>query len=326
MPRRYTETTSCVLGDHRGDPDAVPGAAPQRQQHPPPQHADHRGDPQPPPEDGAGGGGEEVLPRPQLVRQRQPDSEVGVEVQQVPRLVPQLAAGRLDAGEHDHEQGDGSRDGQQHARVMDGQVPQGRRGAAQLAGGVTPGDQHDVRDQQIERGESDEPVDPGQPVLTVSVLEQRQPRHQQHLNQQQHRGQQTGQPAGGRQPGFPTGQVLDPAAGGPPVGHQQQRRPDSDERSEPDRRIEPGPGGAHRDTGNGRAADHLCSHRPPPQAQTQMVDDSRRRKSAGNEAMVTILLRRKLPTDHGQCGCGLVMHMLCTCCVMQGRLVCDPTE
>ena len=86
------------------DAEAVAQVAPDRQADPPHQHAGGQR-PGAPPEDGAAGRGDELLPGPELVRQREADAEVGVEVEQVPRLVAQPPPGGLDAGHHDHARG-----------------------------------------------------------------------------------------------------------------------------------------------------------------------------------------------------------------------------
>ena len=87
-------------GDDRGDPQAVPqrcatAAAPTRQTRTAPAAATHSLHQK----TVAAGRGEELLPGPQLVRQREADAEVGVEVQQVPGLVAQPAPGGPDAGD-----------------------------------------------------------------------------------------------------------------------------------------------------------------------------------------------------------------------------------
>ena len=65
---------------------------------------------------------------PQLVRQREADAEVGVEVQQVPRLVAQpRAAPSCTDGDDDHDERDGAGEGQQHARGVQHLVDEGAR-------------------------------------------------------------------------------------------------------------------------------------------------------------------------------------------------------
>ena len=62
------------------------------------------GSPQPPPEDRRHRGCGEVGAGPELVRQGQGHAEVGVQVNQVPGLVPQPAAGRPDRGDDNRDQ------------------------------------------------------------------------------------------------------------------------------------------------------------------------------------------------------------------------------
>ena len=193
-----------------------------------------------PPEDGLRRRADELLAGPELVRQGQADPEVGVEVQQVPRLVAQPPAGGLDAGEHHQEQAHRAAGGEQHARVVDDQVPQGRRGPRHAPGGVPPGDQDDVGEHQVERGEPDQPVEAGQPVLAEGVLQRGHAGHQQHLHEQQHRGHQAGDPAQRGQPGGPAGQVLEPAVGDPPVGDQQEAEPQARQGAGAHGRVQPG--------------------------------------------------------------------------------------
>jgi len=161
------------LGHDRGDMQPVPGVAPQREADPPHQDGSGGQRPQAPPEDGGRGRGEELLPGPQLVGQRQPDAEVGVQVQQVPGLVAEPPAGGPEAGGHRHDHAGGAGQGQQHARVVGDQVPERRRGRAELAGRVSPGDEHDVDHHQVERGEADHPVVAGQLVLAERPLKLR---------------------------------------------------------------------------------------------------------------------------------------------------------
>lgn len=74
------------------DDQAMAQGPPDRQADPPDERTGNRGPPEAPPEEGRREVADEVLPGPQLVRQGQPDTEVGVEVQQVPRLIPQCGS------------------------------------------------------------------------------------------------------------------------------------------------------------------------------------------------------------------------------------------
>ena len=162
-------------------------------------------------------------------------------MQQVPRLVAEPLAGGLDARDDDHDQRDGAAEGEQHARVGDGEVPErrGRRGDA--AGGVPPGDQDDVRQHQAERREPDDPVLAREPVLAEGALERRQPGHQQHLHQQQVGRDQAGEPAQRGEPGRPADEVADAARSRPPVRHQQQAQPEACARGEAHGGVDAGP-------------------------------------------------------------------------------------
>jgi hypothetical protein len=128
---------------------------------------------------------QKLLTGPELVRQREPYAEVGVEVQQMPRFVAQAASCGLDTGDDDHDQTDGPGDGKQHAAISGDQIPGRRQDLRPLARGVAGDDHHDVGDHQGEGKESDQPMDPGQPVTSKGMFQRWQPRHQQHLHQQQ---------------------------------------------------------------------------------------------------------------------------------------------
>ena len=59
-------------------------------------------------------------------------------------------------------------------------------------------------------------MDHGEPVLPEGLLEQRDPGHEQHLDQEQDRREEAGEPAERGQPGVPRAEVGEAAAGGPP--------------------------------------------------------------------------------------------------------------
>ncbi len=164
-------------------------------------------------------GGGELLADPELVRQGEADAEVGVEVDQVPRLVPQLAPGRPDrqADDRDQQHGPGGR--QQHAGVVRDEVPGLVEQARVDLLGVPQDDQRDVHHHQPERGETDQPVPAGQHILAVGPLDPRDPGHQQHLQDQQVRRDQAGQPPD--RDGDATGgaHFLDAAVGEPQRHH-----------------------------------------------------------------------------------------------------------
>ena len=80
-------TTEVTVGDSAttcDDDEAMATGAEERQGDPEDEDQAEGDGIQPPPEDGGDEVGREVLPGPELVRQRQPGAEVGVEVQQVP--------------------------------------------------------------------------------------------------------------------------------------------------------------------------------------------------------------------------------------------------
>ena len=151
----------------------------------------------------------EVHARPDLVRHGQPDPEIGVQVQQVPRLVPQRPAShRTDVT----------------TTTVNARLPAtassippyvvttsiSTHQIVVIAQRVAAEDESDVDHQQVERPEADQPVSADQFVLTVAALDHRHPGHQEHLHQQQVRGHQTGQPAERRrQIGRPGGRHLD---------------------------------------------------------------------------------------------------------------------
>ncbi len=166
----------------------------------------------PEPDDGADGHGiqappedrrrkvpHEVLPGPQLVREGQPGSEVGVEVERVPRLVAQPAAGLLHRGDDDHAERDGARDGEQHAGVVQDEVDDGAPEPEGRRRGVPEGDQDHVRPQEVDRGEPHESMPTGQLVLPVAALHKGDSRHEEDLDEEQVGGHQAGQPAQGDQ-------------------------------------------------------------------------------------------------------------------------------
>ena len=200
----------------------MPQVAPDRQGDPPQHHGDQARAPQTPPEDRAAGGRGELLARPELVRQGEAGAEVGVEMEQVPRLVAQPTTGGLDAGRDDHDEGGRACGGQQHAGVVGGEVPQGDRRLGDRPTGVPPGDGADVHQQQRQGREAHDAVDAGQSVLAERALEQRDAGHEEHLHQQQDRGDQTAEPAEGLEGGTPEGERRDTSVCRPPPGHQGQ--------------------------------------------------------------------------------------------------------
>ena len=87
------------------------------------------------------------------------------------------------------------RDREQHPAVRRDDRPGLTQQIVVIAQRVSGEDQDDVHQQQVERPEPDQPVPARQLVLTVAPLDHRHPCHQEHLDQQQVRGDQSGQPA-----------------------------------------------------------------------------------------------------------------------------------
>ncbi len=155
--------------------------------------------------------------------------EVGVEVQQVPRLVAQPAAGPADARAGDEQQQEGAGEGEQHPGVVDEQVPGlGEDGDLRLHR-VADDDQHDVGEHEVHRPEADEAVPARELVLPVAALDERQPGHEQHLDQQQVRRDEPGD--------APEGRHARPAAG-EQVLHAPAAHPEGDD----DEHARPGQG------------------------------------------------------------------------------------
>jgi len=119
------------------------------------------------------------------MRQGQSHAEVGIQVQQVPRLVPQPSPGGTQRGDHDHREGGERGRREQHAGVGGDQVPELGEDIAVHRARVTGGDQHDMTEQQVERDEARPPVPARQPVLAERALHPRDPGDERHLGQQQ---------------------------------------------------------------------------------------------------------------------------------------------
>ncbi len=129
----------------------------------------------------------------------------------MPGLVPQSAPRSADRGDHDHDQGDGARSGQQHAGVVGDQFPPLAPDPGVRGCGVAQGDQYDVREHQVKRGESDPAVTAGEHILTPGLFQPRNPGHQQHLDEQQISAHQTREPTEFGQRTASFGETLDAA-------------------------------------------------------------------------------------------------------------------
>ena len=185
MARQVDRRDSVSLGHDRRHPQPVAPGPPQGQPDAEHQHAARRDRPERPPVHRGGSGVQELLAGPQLVRQGKPDAEIGIQVKQVPGLVAQPFTGCSQARDDDHSEASGTRDCEQHAGVVPRQVPQRRRPGQQLAAGVTPRVQHDVRDQEVDRCQADQPVHPHDPVLPEGPFKRGDAGDEQDLDQQQ---------------------------------------------------------------------------------------------------------------------------------------------
>ena len=173
------------------------------------------------------------------MRQREPDAQVRVQVQEVPGLVPQVPTSTPDRGD-DHEQDQqsaGSR--QEHAGVFPDEAPQLDERVDAGSHRVAHREQCDVRAHQPERPESDEAMQPRDPVATESALEQRDARHQQHLIEQQIRRDQPGEASERRDGlGVDSQDCGHSTTGDPQSDDEQAGRPDHrDRRCTPDPRA-----------------------------------------------------------------------------------------
>ena len=221
-----------AFGDDGLDHEPVAQRPGQRHGHPPDKQGGGGRGPQRPPVHRGHGIAQEVLAGPELVRQGEADAEVGVQVQQVPGLVPEGTPRGPHGRDHDRGQRGGAGDREQHAGVVEGEVDELTDHAVTVAGRVAEGDEHDVREHQVEGPEADEPVPAGELVLPEGPLHERDPGHQQHLDEQEVGGDQSGQPAGGVEAALTqrVGQVLQPAAGHPEGDHDEHAEPGQDAR------------------------------------------------------------------------------------------------
>ncbi len=134
---------------HRGDPQPVVDRLADRNTDSPDQYGGQGHGVESPPEE-LGPDGVEVSAVGDLMGQGEEEPEVGVEVQQVPRLVPQLLAGDPDGGDDDQDDHDGADRGPQHPGFGDEQVPHGGRGHTAGTLGALDDVGEDVGDQQPE--------------------------------------------------------------------------------------------------------------------------------------------------------------------------------
>ena len=150
-----------ALADDVDDAQPVAQGPVQRNADPPDQNRAGRGAPERPPVDRGDGGRHELLAGPELVRQGETDAEVRIQVQQVPRLVPQLPARLADAGHGDEQEQRRAGDGQQDAGVVDDEVPGLGEHVGPCLDRVPDRHDDDVDDHQVDRPEPDETVSAG---------------------------------------------------------------------------------------------------------------------------------------------------------------------
>ena len=181
---------------------------------------------------------DEVRAGPQLVRQRERDAEVRVQVQQVPRLVAELASGDADRGgddEPDHERAGGRDEHPGERQDHRPCLPEHRltRGAR-----VADHDGHEVGEQEVERAEAHQAVPLGEPVLAERALGPRDSGHAQHLQEHEVAREQPAEPAERAHRGRAERQErLDPAPGDPERNHNERGHPGE----RPDRIRPPAP-------------------------------------------------------------------------------------
>ncbi len=171
------------LGDDSINDEAVPPGAQRRQAETEDDDGGGRGGVDRPPVHPCPRGRGEVRAGPQLVWDGQAHPEVGVQVQQVPGFVAQPPSGRAHRGHDDHHQHRGPRRRQQHAGIVGDELPCLRHQAGPGRRRVTQSDQHDVGEHQIERGETDQTMTPGELILAVAAFHPGNARHQQHLDE-----------------------------------------------------------------------------------------------------------------------------------------------
>jgi hypothetical protein len=220
-----------ALADDVDDPEPVGHGAVERDPDAPHEHGAGGRTPQRPPVEGRRRGGQELLAGPELVGQGESDAEVRIQVQEVPRLVPQPPAGLADARDRDEHEQRGAGDGQEDAGVVDNEVPDlGEQVGAGLDR-VPHRHDDDVGGHEVDRPEPDQPVPAGERVLPVDPLDQRDPGHQQDLDEQEVRRDEPGEAADGRQPSAPAGEVRHVAAGDPEGDDDQHAGPGQDANS-----------------------------------------------------------------------------------------------
>lgn len=156
-------------GDDRDD-DAVVGDEPE--------DGDVQADPQ-----GAGRAGEERAAGGDLVRKREENGEVGVEVDRPPRLVLDATAGVLPRCEASRDEEEGAGEGGQDPGHRRRQRPQLGPPAGAEVGCVGGDDQHDVREHEAQRPRADGLVPRDEPVLPVDPFEDGQAGDEQHEHQ-----------------------------------------------------------------------------------------------------------------------------------------------
>src|ERR1700694_3806915 len=137
----------------------------------------------------------EVDPGRDLVAEGEHDGQVRVEVDEVPRLVGQLAPGDGDRDpDHGQEEAEGD-DGGEHSFVAGDEVEQVGGDVLAIAELVAERLEEAVAEQQADREVAVPFVEDGHPLEAEGVLEGRQPGHQEKLPEHQVGADQTGDPA-----------------------------------------------------------------------------------------------------------------------------------
>lgn len=222
----YDDAARPVVLDRR-DADAVAHGSPQR-------HADtedHHGSggqrPQSPPVHTHPGVRGEVRPRPEHVRDREADAEVGVQVQQVPGLVAQTPPRAADARDDDENQQERAGGGEQHAGVVPREIPRlGEERHPRLLR-VAHDEEDDVREHQPERPEPGDAVHARDRIAPDAAFEQRHPGHEQYLVEKEIRRCEAGEtPEGVRRLGPAAEDRLHSPARHPQGCDREAREPD----------------------------------------------------------------------------------------------------
>ena len=266
----------------------------QRDGEPVPQHQDehrevHRGPPEP-----RGQVADEGRAVGELMAERQRDRQVGVQVQEVPRLVAHPAAGGAHRDDPDAEQKEPGHGGHQHVGVLGEQRRALAHHVGVRGGRVAPHDEQAVRDHQADDVPPAHGVPAGQFVGAQAPLQWRQPRHQ---RDQDHYAVSAEQAEDFARAGQPAAEPVDAGRTVPPQGDDHDRAGDDDRqhatRADPGRSVRrPGghrPGRRALDGAGRRRTRRLTSVRPRLRLRAGMAS---RARSPGNAGHPHLPLRR----------------------------------